>query len=170
MEFFVQNWIWFLVASIVILMTLIGYLAEKTDFGRRDIPSKENNKKGNNKKEIVEETFKEDIEKEEVKPEVQMTLATDSILEEETQGLEFDENRVEAKPEELEESFDNNEFEQPQNEENIENQDLIEEVVSEEQPDELKLDDVKALDIELPDLDTIVSEEDDDDSDDIWKF
>ena len=41
MEFFVENWIWFLVAGIVILMTLIGYLAEKTDFGRKDIPKKE---------------------------------------------------------------------------------------------------------------------------------
>ena len=76
MEFFVENWIWFLVASIVILMTLIGYLAEKTDFGRKDIPKKE--KKHEEIKKIEEKTEKKI---EENKPEVQMSLATDTILE-----------------------------------------------------------------------------------------
>ena len=37
MNFFADNWMWILIAFIVILMTIIGYIAEKTDFGRKKI-------------------------------------------------------------------------------------------------------------------------------------
>ena len=39
-DFFVDNWPWFLLGGIVLLMTLIGYIAEKTDFGRKEVEKK----------------------------------------------------------------------------------------------------------------------------------
>lgn len=35
MDFIVDNYIWFIVAGIIILMAVIGYIADKTDFGRK---------------------------------------------------------------------------------------------------------------------------------------
>ena len=212
MEFFVDNWLWFLVAAIVILMTLIGYIAEKTDFGRSDIPKKEKIKREKPKKEKVrkekqpkEET--QEIYETEAMPEVQMSLATDSILEEPEENepvedlnvpcgdLTFEEPTLNedstlGNVEELSDSFADMTFEEPTIEA-PENQigeteileDLsvpfgdtsfsmpiseVEEVVENEPTEELKLDDINTLNIDLPDLDTIVNEEDD--SDDVWKF
>ena len=34
MDFIVQNYVWFIVGGIIILMAIIGYIADKTDFGR----------------------------------------------------------------------------------------------------------------------------------------
>lgn len=210
MEFFVENWLWFLVASIVILMTLIGYIAEKTDFGRKDVPKKEKPKK--EKKEKKEPKANQELTEvlqTEIKPEVQMTLATDSILEEpvnieeqlnNTENLEdltvpfgdvtFDEP-VESLGEEIfveptfEQSTESLEVSPEQPEETVNVQTIadldlpfeektfnipdigIEEVVAEEPNDELKLDTINNLNVELPDLDSIVTEED---SDDVWKF
>ncbi|MDD2434677.1 MAG: hypothetical protein PHO63_00280 [Bacilli bacterium] len=41
MEFITENLVWVIVIGIVILMTIIGYLAEKTDFGRKSIERRE---------------------------------------------------------------------------------------------------------------------------------
>ena len=35
MDFIVDNYIWFIVIGVVILMAVIGYIADKTDFGRK---------------------------------------------------------------------------------------------------------------------------------------
>ena len=35
MEFVMDNYIWFIVGGIVILMAVIGYFADKSDFGRK---------------------------------------------------------------------------------------------------------------------------------------
>lgn len=47
MNFIIENYVWFIVAFVVIVMAIIGYFADKTDFGRK-IEKKE--KKQNNKK------------------------------------------------------------------------------------------------------------------------
>ena len=47
MDFIADNYVWFIVAFVVIVMAIIGYFADKTDFGRK-IEKKE--KKQNNKK------------------------------------------------------------------------------------------------------------------------
>lgn len=47
MDFIIENYVWFIVAFVVIVMAIIGYFADKTDFGRK-IEKKE--KKQNNKK------------------------------------------------------------------------------------------------------------------------
>lgn len=41
MQFITDNYIWFIVGGIVILMTIIGYIADKTDFGRKNAERKE---------------------------------------------------------------------------------------------------------------------------------
>lgn len=163
MEFFVDHWIWFLGAGIFILMTLIGYLAEKTDFGRKDIPAKPK-KKEEPKIEIETEN---EIENE---PEVQMSLATDTILEEPKEEIENLESfsATEEVPEELLVPFGDTNTNIESDFEEEEPQMNVEEVVEEEQPEELQVEDVATPNIELPDLETIVSEEDDED--DVWKF
>ncbi len=35
MDFIVDNYVWFIVVGIIILMAFIGYIADKTDFGRK---------------------------------------------------------------------------------------------------------------------------------------
>lgn len=230
MEFFVDNWLWFLVGAIVILMTLIGYIAEKTDFGRKDIPKKEKIKKEKPKKEKKQPSAKEELKEvleSEPMPEVQMSLATDSIFEEPVQTLEeLDNTNIETKTMEdlnvpfgdisfeeqsVEEAYEpvenlNNSFEEftyaeptsveapvetfepmeeltSVDEETEEIEDLnvplgdttyampineVEEVVASEPVEELNLEDLNTPNIELPDLDSIVTEEDD--TDDVWKF
>lgn len=41
MQFITDNYIWFLIGGIVLLMVIIGYIAEKTDFGHKDVGKKE---------------------------------------------------------------------------------------------------------------------------------
>ena len=43
MDFIVDNYVWFIVVGIIILMAVIGYIADKTDFGRKgkDVDTKE---------------------------------------------------------------------------------------------------------------------------------
>jgi len=69
MDFIVENYVWFVVGGIIILMAIIGYYADKTDFGRikREVkpkkevlekeekPKKEKKKKSKSKKEEVTE-------------------------------------------------------------------------------------------------------------------
>lgn len=171
MEFFVENWIWFLVIGIVLLMTLIGYLAEKTDFGRRDVPKKEKMKK---KEKNVEELK---TDNKEVKPEVQMTLADDSILEETKDSGKIEILNNYEKTNDLAKelkvpfgytSVDENErlFDKTDKKPNF-----IEEIIAEEPSEELVLDDVDNYEMELPDLESVVPDELlGDDDDDVWKF
>lgn len=35
MDFIVNNYVWFIVVGVIILMAVIGYIADKTDFGRK---------------------------------------------------------------------------------------------------------------------------------------
>ena len=220
MGFFVDNWLWFLVGAIVVLMTLIGYIAEKTDFGRKDIPKREKVKKEKPKKEKKQPKAKEELEEvleSEPMPEVQMSLATDSIFEEPIENaneevedlnapfgdISFEEPSVEEpfEPvENLNNTFEEFAYEEPSVEESVETfepmeeltdadeeietlEDLsvpfeetnyampineVEEVVANEPVEELNLEDLNTPKIELPDLDSIVTEEDD--TDDVWKF
>lgn len=200
MEFFVNNWNWFLVGGIIILMALIGYIAEKTDFGRKDMPKQEKVKKPKKekKKEKNVEEKTATTKAEEPKAEVQMALATDAILEspiEEDLNVPFGDSEtnqehtdtvVEQPVDELndlkfEETYTEPTVQEATNVEVTEDLNVpfgdvtfdepfgtIEEVVVQEPTEELKLDDVNELNVELPDLDTIVTEEDD--SDDVWKF
>ena len=53
MDFIVDNYVWFIVGGVIILMAVIGYIADKTDFGRnvnKEKPKKEKKVKKKNKK------------------------------------------------------------------------------------------------------------------------
>ena len=63
-DFILENYIWFLVAFIVIVMTIIGYYAEQTEFGRKVLgsepkPKSEKKKKKKNRKDLLEEIMEE---------------------------------------------------------------------------------------------------------------
>lgn len=45
MQFVSENYVWFIIALVVIIMTIIGYIAEKTDFGHKKVEVKEKKSK-----------------------------------------------------------------------------------------------------------------------------
>lgn len=54
MEFFQENYVWFIVGGIIILMAIIGYIADKNDFYREEVqkypkPIKDKKEKKNKK-------------------------------------------------------------------------------------------------------------------------
>lgn len=63
MDFLADNYIWIIGAVVIILMTIIGYIAEKTDFGKKAFDKRatlSKNKK-NSKKEQKEEPKTQDV-------------------------------------------------------------------------------------------------------------
>ena len=40
MEFVIGDYIWLIIAGVVVVMTIIGYIADKTDFGKKDLTKK----------------------------------------------------------------------------------------------------------------------------------
>ena len=47
MNFVTENYIWIIIIGIVILMTIIGYIADKTDFGKESLKKKKVKKEEN---------------------------------------------------------------------------------------------------------------------------
>ena len=45
MDFITENYVWIIVAGVIILMAIIGYIADKTDFGRKGKTEKTEEKK-----------------------------------------------------------------------------------------------------------------------------
>lgn len=40
MDFIMENYVWFIVGGVIILMAIIGFIADKTDFGRKAVKPK----------------------------------------------------------------------------------------------------------------------------------
>ena len=60
MDFVIENYIWFLIIGVVLVMALIGYIAEKTDFVKEKEPKEKKQKKSKkNVEEVAEETKEE---------------------------------------------------------------------------------------------------------------
>jgi len=55
MDFVIDNYLWFVVGGIVLLMIIIGYFAEKTNFGKKPLSEKKP-KKETKEIEVPEET------------------------------------------------------------------------------------------------------------------
>ncbi len=55
MDFLLENYIWFIIGFIVILMIVIGYLAEKTQFGSKKVSKKEKNIQKKKEEEVMEQ-------------------------------------------------------------------------------------------------------------------
>lgn len=65
-DFVTENYIWFIVVGIIILMAIVGYIADKTDFGRNRV---ERQPKEKQEKVKPEKVVKEKIKKEKNKKE-----------------------------------------------------------------------------------------------------
>ena len=63
MDFVMDNYLWFIVGGIALLMIVIGYFAEKTDFGKKPLSEKKSKEKV---KEEVVETDKQETSEEPV--------------------------------------------------------------------------------------------------------
>lgn len=89
MEFITNNYMWFIIGGIVILMAIIGYIADITDFGRNRVEKvpKEKPKKEKKSDKKIEEIDNQDISSE---------LAENSISEFDT--LPIDNNQDELQP------------------------------------------------------------------------
>lgn len=60
MDFVQQNYVWFIGGAIFIVLIIIGYVAEQTDFGHKKIEKKVKNNNDYNKKEEVKEPIQEE--------------------------------------------------------------------------------------------------------------
>lgn len=89
MEILTDNYIWIIVIVVVILMTIIGYIAEKTNFGKKEFSKKKNNKQ-------VEEK-KVETKVEEKKPEVP-SMPVKETLKSENPVEEFEAPKESVKP------------------------------------------------------------------------
>lgn len=56
MDFVIDNYLWFIIGAIVLLMIIIGYFAEKTDFGKKPLKTKKEKKEVSNIEQPLEET------------------------------------------------------------------------------------------------------------------
>lgn len=67
MEFVVDNYLWFLIGGIVLLMIIIGYFAEKTNFGKLPLNNKKKQTENNEEQIKPEETeTKEEMKLDEI--------------------------------------------------------------------------------------------------------
>lgn len=62
MEFLSEYYLWFVIGGIILVMALIGYIADKTDFGRKDITPKQTKNKNKTKEQNVQEISKDQDE------------------------------------------------------------------------------------------------------------
>ena len=157
LDFVIENYVWFLVGGIVLLMTLIGYFAEKTQFGK---------KKSKKQEKIVEKMPVETVEIPSV-PE-----QPEEVLFEQDMPMQDEEVETANETEEPMEDLDAIEIQEPEE---------IEE--SEEIPEELyagldgtpntykEAEKTEDLDMDLPNIEDLKTEIDDTSSDDdIWRF
>lgn len=185
LDFVIDNYIWFLVGGIVLIMTIIGYVAEKTEFGKK---SKKNSKK---ETKTVAQEEPEVFEQEEVNEEVELPLV-EEVEETVEPEEELQNETIEESNEEPMEDLDEIEIKEPAITEDLETP-LSEEVEEDSIPEELyagldgtpnlyKNDDETdfeekedKFDIDLPNIeglkeDTIDSDKNILEDDDIWKF
>lgn len=161
MDFIVDNYFWFIIGGIVILMIIIGFIAEKTDFGRKPFSTKKtDNKENNNPDEGLTENTEEPV----VIPE-----AEDSNEFMMNNGLDAGEL-----PSDLVEESNSNTFEQieeennEKNEESVESiEDTIEEPMTDLDVPEITNDDKEVVSESSDLVEEVIA---DDSEDDVWKF
>lgn len=66
MEFVMNNYLWFLIGGIVLLMIIIGYFAEKTNFGKIPLNNKKKQVEPKEEMEPVEQETKDEIKLDEI--------------------------------------------------------------------------------------------------------
>ena len=174
MEFITDNLIWFIIGGIVLLMTIIGFIAEQTDFGRKNFEKKVKTEKPKKVKKEQNKEIKEEnitLEATEPVPVVEENQIVDNVALE--PAIDF-ENVTQ-------ENVSNSVINEPTLEElsvplESENSDLVQPVVIEEELNETYENQndsfvaVQPEDLKLPELDTIENTNSVAEDDDIWKF
>lgn len=199
MEFIIENYIWFIIGGIVILMTIIGYIADKTNFTKKEENKEKIKHSKKNKVEKIEELPKQEPVKETSEIDLMEDFNMDTEPAFETDEPKVDDeilNNVVESSQELDEVVESTK-EEPVELEKTEINDEAEEVLSEtlekidEEPKEdiieedlyVGLDgtpnayketleeDSENLEIELPSISSLDSElREETDEDDVWKF
>lgn len=172
LNFINDNYIWIIIIALVLLMALIGYIAEQQGFG--NTKDKKKKEKPNKKIEepifeemeetVVEEPIEEVVEENPTQEEISEEFVPEQTNEEETEELEPSEEpaqEIEEDQEDLYAPLGDKEF-KSSNDLNIDKvfNDVLDDV--EETANE--------ADIELPNLDTTDINLDSEDDEDIWKF
>ena len=166
LEYIMLNYTWFLGGAIIILLAIIGYYAEKTNFGQaKEIERKKESLELNefNDEETIEESDEEnqmiDQNIEEMQPEeLEQQEVQEEVNEPEVVDVNFEEEF---------EKFDK-EFNEILPEKEIINDDLLDEIdnLSLDKTQKIQLTDIPDLDdVELPKIKNLESVDED-----IWKF
>lgn len=129
MEFITDNYVWFIVGGVILVMIIIGYYAEKTDFGRKALEErvKEPKRKKEEKKAEIrakkEKQRKEEEEKKQKGKKVNLNVRlNDAINQENIEGNPIEGDVVEEKN--VVDDF-NLDFNNPINDEEINSEQLI---------------------------------------------
>lgn len=156
LDFVIENYVWFLVGGIVLLMTLIGYFAEKTQFGK---------KKSKKQEKIVEKAPVKSVEIPSVQEQPEELLFE--------QDMPVQDAEVEMVEEEPMEDLDAIEIQEPEEKEEIE-EEIPEELYAglDGTPNTYKSEkETEDLDMDLPNIEDLKTDIDDTSSDDdIWRF
>lgn len=154
LDFVIENYVWFLVGGIVLLMTLIGYFAEKTQFGKKKSKKEENSTKETPVKFVEIPSTQEQPE--------------EVLLDQDMPKQDIEVEAVE-KAEEPMEDLDTIEIEEPK-----ETEEIPEELYAglDGTPNKYKeTEQPEDLDMELPNIEDLKTDIDDTSSDDdIWRF
>ena len=167
LEYILLNYTWFLVGAIIILLAIIGYYAEKTNFGQGETEEKNNNDNLNIQDSVLEEGITNKIQQNnsineinpETKKEVVEQVTTDApIVNDNSRDEVFEKNF---------ENFDK-EFNEILPQKEIIDDELLDEIesLSLDKTQKIDLRDIPDLDdVELPKIKNLKSE-----NEDIWKF
>lgn len=79
-EILAENSIWFIIGVAIVLMTIIGYIADKTNFGKKEFSKRKNEKNSKIQKKTIEE-LEEEAKKIEPKKEEKETILREKIVE-----------------------------------------------------------------------------------------
>ena len=164
LEYIVANYTWFLCGTIIILLAIIGYYADNTNFGqgKQDDSSNENENLPVIKEEKTEPKIPNKKNKLKTEPKAKNKknkLNVESKLDEDEKIKNFEEQFNEF----------NEEFKEALPEKEFVDEDLLDEIdnLSLDKTQKINLDDIPDLDdVELPEIKNLNSNK----NDDIWKF
>ena len=134
MQFIVDNYIWFIVGGVVLLMAIIGFFADRTDFGRKEFQKRLKEPKEKNKDSKKETSKKGKVE--EVPIRIPDDALVDDVVNEENDNL-ITEDLFQVLPTETTHesiAIDNNDLYKPlQSDEQVNHEDLYKPLQSDEQ-------------------------------------
>lgn len=164
LNFIVENYIWFIAGGIILLMTIIGYFAEKTKFGK--VPNESKTKK---KEKIVKQQDSASRLEKKIDEIAAAEVPVQETMEDAMENLDA----IEYPDVNVEEKFVEPEVETVDATETIEvPEDLYAGLDGTPNAYKTNNESIEELEKDLPDIDTLKNEieEDNTEDDDIWKF